>query len=131
MSIQVKKIEHRVQLSLLEHIKLQLMYEISFRKKDILSEFDLNILTLLALTKDIELSKFCTKMTKLLYPTIETEKFAIKSQTIRNRLSKLMKKNYVTKKNGVITLNKDLNIVTERNMVITYNFYTVETNKKK
>lgn len=107
------------------------MYEISFRKKDILSEFDLNILTLLALTKDIELSKFCTKMTKLLYPTIETEKFAIKSQTIRNRLSKLMKKNYVTKENGVITLNKDLNIVTERNMVITYNFYTVETNKKK
>lgn len=129
MSIQVKKIEKKVRVTLFESVKFQIMYEILFRKKDTISSSDIDILTFLSIVGSTELSKFCTKLTKTLYKDVKPEEFAIKSQNIRNRLGKMIKKGYVIKDGSKIKIDPSLEIVIHRNMLLTYNFLTVETNK--
>lgn len=129
MPLEVKKIDKKYQLSQYDSVKLQLLIELIFFRKLKLSISDINLLALLTIHDIVELNKFCAIATKFFYPTVTNEDFASKSQNIRNRLNKLQKQKYVYKDNQRINVAKELSIIKEKNLLLTYNFLTVESSK--
>jgi hypothetical protein len=129
--MEVNRVQKKLRLSKYDAVKYQLMTELVFLKKEYLIPSDLELLTLLAIWGPMELGKFCTAAAKTLYTFTEVEEFSIRAQNVRNRVSKLEKRNFVVKtKSGKkqIELSNSISVFVKGNVLIDYNFLAVESN---
>lgn len=130
MKIEVNKLHKKIRMTLYDAIKYQIITEIMFLKKEKIINSDIEILTLLGLWGPINLSNFCFKAAVYLYPDLQPEEYAIRSQNVRNRIVKLQKRNIVVKNDKkAIALNPEFKIVGKGNVLIDYNFLAIESNK--
>lgn len=129
MSINVTKIDKKHRLNKFDIVKYQIITEFIFLKKEHLTAFDIDVLTLIALWNGIELSKFCKKATKFLHTIEKVEDFANKSQNIRNRVTKLQKRGLVTKINSNISIVDGITIYTDKSLLLNYSMLSIETTK--
>ncbi len=130
--MEVKKVTKKLRVTTPDAIKYQLITEIVFFKNEYLIPSDLDILILLVKWGPMELVGFCMNAAKQLYPDTAPEDLSVRSQNVRNRIVKLEKRNIVTKsKTGrkIISLNPDINIQSEGNILLDYNYLAVESNK--
>lgn len=95
--MEVPVIEKKVRGNLAEFIRIQLIFQIAFLNKEPVSETDLDILILLGIDKEGELSEFCKSVAAYVYEDITEGNWLIKAQAIRNRLAKLKKRGYIVK----------------------------------
>lgn len=124
--MQAYKVEKKMVIQKQDAIRYQLLTEIVFLKKETLIESDMNILTLLAMWGPIELSKFCNEAAKIMYEITKMEEFSVKAQNIRNRISKLQKRDLIVKEGKVIQMHPSINVVTNGNILIDYKFLAKE-----
>ena len=130
--MEVKKVTKKLRVTTPDIIKYQLITEIVFFKNEYLIPSDLDILILLVKWGPMELVGFCMNAAKQLYPDTAPEDLSVRSQNVRNRIVKLEKRNIVTKsKTGrkIISLNPDINIQSEGNILLDYNYLAVESSK--
>jgi hypothetical protein len=130
--MEVKKVTKKLRITTPSVIKYQLLTEIMFFKEEHLIPSDLEILVLLVMWGPMELVGFCMNAAKELYPETAPEDLSVRSQNVRNRIVKLEKRNIVIKsKTGrkVISLNPDINIQSEGNILLDYNYLAIESNK--
>lgn len=131
--MKVNKIDKKVLLPFKELLRYQIVYDLVFVKKESVIPFDIELLTLLSFCGEIELGKFCTQATKELYEIQELEDFANKSQNIRNRINKLVKRNLIMKSMGnkkFIRLNDNITVHRESNLLLNYNFLGIENKEE-
>ena len=127
--MEVKEIKNKIKVSRIDLVRMQIITEFIFFRKEQLIPTDIDVLVLLAIDQPVELGRFCNKSTRVLYPDIEAEEFAIRSQNIRNRISKLEKRG-VVKKDGtskkMISINDKISLYTKGDLLLTYNFLSFE-----
>jgi hypothetical protein len=118
-------VNKQLPLSLLEIIKLQLnLY--CFTNKIRLSPAQLDCLSLLGLYGDINMSDFCNE--------VVSEEIFGNVQTTRNFITKCIKENLVSRHglgNKLVSLNKNLELLTEGTILFNLKAYYVETNKEQ
>ena len=133
--MQVNRVQKKIRLNAYDLVKYQIITELIFFKKEHLIASDIELLTLLALWGPMELGKFCNAAAKKIYDINAMEEFAIRSQNIRNRISKLQSREFVVKtenkkdKRKLIQVNPALDIHKSGNVLLNYNFLSVETTK--
>lgn len=129
--MEVNRIQKKLRLTKYDAVKYQIITELLFFKKETVIPSDIELLTLLALWGPMELGKFCNAAAKKLYTFNEVEEFSIRAQNVRNRMSKLEKRNIVVKTTSgkkQIELSKDIPVFSKGNLLIDYNFLAVESN---
>lgn len=133
----VNKVDKKVNMTLEEIIKFQIN-TYCYINKIIISDSELNCLTLLGLNIKAELSDFCNACcdpeNKDKDTTLSHTKVIFKTpQTVRNSLAKLANYNIISKEglghNKTIELNKDLKIQTEGNILLDYKIFHIDTQK--
>jgi hypothetical protein len=121
----VNQVQKRVRMSKWNVVKFQILIH-CYIKKILLSDSDLNCLTLLSFNEPIELISFC-------YDASSEEDPIFKSpQTVRNCINKAEKNNLVikdTENKKLIKLNTDLKIQTEGTILLDYKFLGDESEK--
>lgn len=130
--MEVTKVERKYRLTHHDLVKYQVMTEFVFFRKEQLSDADVDLLTLLALTGPVELTKFCSIVVKQSSENIEPEDFAVKSQNIRNKISKLEKRGFIKKSDSykkTIEIQSTVNIQKTGNILLDYKFLAVEPSK--
>ena len=119
----VNQIEKRVKMGNWDIVKYQILTH-CYLQKIVVSEADLNCLTLLAMLGETELTNFCS---------IAAEKKIFQSpQTVRNALNKAETKNLITKEGRSkkkISIHPDLKVQTNGNILLDYKFLAIETAK--
>jgi hypothetical protein len=117
----VNQVRKTVKMDLWSIVKFQLAVHSHLKTMNV-SDLDLNCLTFLALSGETELTEFCESATK--------NKIFSSAQSVRNAVTKAEKKNLLVK-NGknrkTITLNPELNIQIQGNILLDYKFVRVET----
>ena len=125
----VNKITKKFRLTPKDCVRYQLITSIMFFKKDMISASELDILVLLSLHDEVELSSFCIDTTKELYVIDKPEQFHIKSQNVRNIINKLTKKGFIIKNDNPskknIKINPDFDIQHKGNILLNYNFLSI------
>lgn len=119
----VNQIEKRVRMDNWDIVKYQILTH-CYLQKIVLSEADLNCLTFLALLGETELTLFCTKAAD--------KKIFQSPQTVRNALNKAESKNLITKEGKSkkrISINADLKLQTNGNILLDYKFLALETSE--
>ena len=121
----VNQVQKRVRMSKWNVVKFQILTH-CYIKKILLSDSDLNCLTLLSFNEPIELTSFC-------YDASSEEDPIFKSpQTVRNCINKAEKNNLVTKdieNKKLIKLNTELKIQTEGTILLDFKFLGDESEK--
>jgi hypothetical protein len=121
----VNQVQKRVRMSKWNVVKFQILTH-CYIKKILLSDSDLNCLTLLSFNEPIELTSFC-------YDASSEEDPIFKSpQTVRNCINKAEKNNLVikdTENKKLIKLNTDLKIQTEGTILLDFKFLGDESEK--
>jgi hypothetical protein len=129
--MEVNKIEKKYKLSRYDLVKYQIITELVFFKKEHLADSDLELLTWLGLHGPVDLTKFCSFVVKQTHVNIEPEDFAVKSQNIRNKITKLQKRGLVMKSNSykkMIELTDTIAVHKVGNVLLDYKFLALETN---
>jgi hypothetical protein len=129
--MEVNKIEKKFKLSRYDLVKYQIITELVFFKKEHIADTDLELLTWLGLHGPVDLTKFCSFVVKQTYVNIEPEDFAVKSQNIRNKITKLQKRGLVIKSNSYKKMIELTNVITVHkvgNVLLDYKFLALETN---
>jgi hypothetical protein len=126
MEVSLTKYTKKYKLSKLDLIRSQLLISLYLVKKTKISLVELDLLSFLSQYKSIELSEFCKVMAEILYGNITGPK----TQTIRNKVSKLQKlgfieRNKVNKYN--ISISKEIGVIIDSNSLIDYQFLNIET----
>jgi hypothetical protein len=120
---QVNQVSKKTVMSVSDIIKYQI-FTYCFLNGIHLSDADINCVTYLAVLGEEDLTVFCEKIVK--------EKIFKSSQSVRNAITKIERKNIITKdgKNKKkISVNKEMNIITEAPILLNYNFLGIESNK--
>jgi len=129
--MEVAKIEKKYRLSRYDLIKYQIITDLVFFKKEQIADNDLELLTWLGVHGSVDLTKFCNFIVKQTYQNIEPEDFAVKSQNVRNKLTKLEKRGLVVKSDTykkMIQLSSKIDVHTAGNVLLDYKFLSVESN---
>jgi len=117
----VNKVDKRMKMARWDIVKFQLLTYCYLYKVQV-SDADLECLTLLAMEGDQELTSFCNKANdKKIFSSI---------QSVRNCLTKAEKKNLLVKEGKnkkKIYINPVLNIQSEGNILLNYQFLSVVT----
>lgn len=119
----VTQIEKRVKMDNWDIVKYQILTH-CYLQKIIVSEADLNCLTLLAKIGETELTQFCSMAAE--------KKIFQSSQTVRNALNKAETKNLITKdgrSKKKISIHPNLKVQTGGNILLDYKFLALETAK--
>jgi hypothetical protein len=121
----VNQVQKRVRMSKWNVVKFQILTH-CYIKRILLSDSDLNCLTLLSFNEPIELTSFC-------YDASSEEDPIFKSpQTVRNCINKAEKNNLVIKdieNKKLIKLNTELKIQTEGTILLDFKFLGDEPKK--
>ena len=128
--MKANKITKKINLSVEDSIRFQLMTELIFFKGVTVTESELKILGLLVMTGEIELGFFCNETAKIIYKIDKMEDFAVKSQNVRNIVNKLYKKEIIEKvKNSKgkkwIRFTSNIPIKHKGNVLLEYNFLSL------
>ena len=136
--MEINKVTRKVRLdSLHTAIKYQLITELVFLRKQSIIESDLVYLTLLVEWGPISLKQFCNNVVIYLYGADsikDVEKYPVRVQNVRNRMSVLEKRGLVHKDGKgkkVISFNPSINIQASPNLLLEYNFLYLETKEDK
>jgi len=115
----VNQVQKRVKMPKWDVVKFQILTH-CYINRITMSESDLNCLTLLSFNEPIELTSFC-------YDASSEEEWIFKTpQTVRNCINKAEKNGLVIKDKDnkkVISLNPDLKIQTNGNILLDYKFF--------
>jgi hypothetical protein len=122
---QVNQVSKKTVMSVPDIVKYQIL-TYCFLNDVHLSEADIDCVTYLALSGEDDLTVFCKK--------IVDAKIFKSSQSVRNAITKIERKNIITKdgknkKKIKISINKVMNIITEGPILLNYNFLGFESNK--
>lgn len=116
----VNQVEKRVRMSKWDIVKYQFITH-CYLYKIIISESDLECLTLLAMEGETDITSFCNKaFDKKIFSSI---------QSVRNCLSKVEKKKLITKEGKnkkKIYISPAVKMVSEGNILLDYKFLSVE-----
>ena len=126
--MEVRKVERKHRVSSYDIVRYQVLVEYVYFRREELIAIDLQLLTLLGMWGEKEMSKFCLEAVKYLYRDAIREDFLIKSQNIRNRLGKLIGRGLVARvggKGGKIRLNGSVDIH-KGNVLLNYNMLNYE-----
>lgn len=116
----VTQVQKRVKMSKWDAVKFQILTH-CYINRIAMSESDLNCLTLLSFNQPINLNDFC-------YDASSEESWIFKTpQTVRNCINKAEKNNLVFKDKKQISINPDLKIQTEGNILLDYKFLGYDT----
>jgi len=118
-------IKKNIKLSLYDIVRFQLN-NYCFINKIRLSPAQLDCLALLGMYGEMNISDFCEETVK--------ESIFSNNQTARNFITKSVKESLVKRSgngNKIISVNQDLSIFTEGNILIELKVYYVDTNKSK
>ena len=128
--MQVNKIDKKYNISRDDLIRFQVITELIFFHKEHVIASDIELICILSLSGPMELGKFCNSTAKKLHVIIEPEEFSIRSQNIRNRITKLLKRNIVVKVSDSkkIMVNPKYNLHTKGNILLNYNMLSIESN---
>ena len=129
--MEVNKVEKKYRLTHYDLVKYQVITEFVFFKKENLIDTDLELLTLLALEGPMELTKFCNVVVKKTYPEITPEEFGVRSQNVRNKLTKLEKRGLISKTDSykkTIQIALSVPILKSGNVMLDYKFLALATN---
>ena len=129
--MQVQKIVKKYRINRYKLVRYQILVEYVFVRELDLIPTDIDLLTLLGLQGEVELSKFCVMCVKRLHKDVAAEQFHIKSQNIRNRIEKLTKRELiekVDKKKRMIRL-KGFDVLRTGDILLNYNFLSLESDK--
>ena len=122
----VNQVQKRVKINRWDIVKYQILTH-CYLNKIILSNADLECLTLLSFNQPIELSNFCSDASS------EPEDSIFKSpQSVRNSLNKSEKNKLIIKdpnNKKLILLNPKLNIQTKGTILLDYKFLAYESKK--
>ena len=122
----VQRVTKKLRITPSDSVRFQLITALVFFKKETLTPSELDILTNLALEGTIELGAFCTSTTKKLYTIDKMEEFSVKSQNIRNIITKLNKRGFVDKSTGkgkkTIRLHPNIEIQADGNVLLDFHF---------
>ena len=124
--MEVKKVTKKLLLSKFELVKYQLLVELVFFKKEVLTSSDLELLSLLALWGPLDLKSFCDRAASIVYK--DTDNDQVKIQNVRNRMVALERRSFVTKtKKGkkMVELNAGITIHKSGNILIEHLFASV------
>ena len=113
----VNQVQKRVVMSIEDIIKFQILTH-CYLNRIMVSDSDINCLTLLSQLGPIELTHFC-------YDASEEYKIFKSSQTVRNCINKCEKHNLITKdltNKKLILLNPDMKIQTKGDILLDYKF---------
>lgn len=116
----VNVVDKKVSLSLEELIKFQLITHCYIESLPV-SESDLNCLTLLGIMGETDLTDFCA--------AASSKKVFKTTQTVRNCIAKMEKSNLVLKvgkSKKKITINPDIKVQTEGNILLNYKLFHLE-----
>ena len=119
----VNKVNKKVKMSKDDVIKYQILTH-CFLNNIQISSADLDCLCELSKMGTKELTLFCTEISK--------KKIFKSAQSCRNALTKAEKKNLIIKNGSnkkTITINTEMNIQTEGNILLDYKILGIETNK--
>jgi hypothetical protein len=125
-------VDKKVNMSLEEIIKFQII-TYCYIHKIILSESDLNCLTLLGLNKKVELSDFCNACcdpsNRDKEVDIPYQKVIFKTpQTVRNCIAKMKNYNIINRDGSrTIQLNSDLKIQNDGNILLNFKLFYLGT----
>ena len=129
--MEVNKVEKKYRLTHYDLVKYQVITEFVFFKKENLIDTDLELLTLLALEGPVELTKFCNNTVKKTYPDIAPEEFGVRSQNIRNKLTKLEKRGLIRKSDSykkTIEIAMSVPVLKSGNVLLDYKFLALAAN---
>jgi hypothetical protein len=111
----VTQVEKLVKMSKWDLVKFQIVTH-CYINSIIMSDSDLNCLTLLSFNQPTELNNFC-------YDASSEESWIFKSpQTVRNSINKAEKHNLVIKNKKEISLNPNLKIENQGTVLLNYKF---------
>lgn len=130
--MEVNRVQKKIRVTPYDLVKYQIITDLIFFKKEHLIPSDIEILTMLALWGPVELSKFCNAAAKKLYGKVEPEEFSVRAQNIRNRVSKLEKRDMIVKSpdnKKLIMVTPTLDIHRKGNILLDYNLLAIESNK--
>jgi repressor of nif and glnA expression len=130
--MEVTKIEKKYRLTHYDLVKYQVITEFVFFKKENLIDTDLELLTLLAIEGPVDLTKFCNDTVKKTHPDIAPEEFGVRSQNVRNKLTKLEKRGLIKKSDSfkkTIQIAMSVPVLKSGNVLLDYKFLALETNK--
>ena len=126
----INRVTKKIRLSQMESVRFQLITALMFFKKETLTSSELDILTHLVLAEEDELGRFCTETVKKMYTITKMEEFSVKSQNIRNIITKLSKRGFILKSTGkgkkTIKLNPSIEIYHTGNVLLDYNFISTQ-----
>ena len=122
----VNQVRKNVRLQKWDIVKFQIL-TYCYINKILLSNADLECLTLLSFNQPTELSSFCSDA------SIEDDAIFKSPQSVRNSLNKSEKYNLITrssKNKKIIKLNPNLKIQVEGNILLDYKFFAHESKKE-
>lgn len=118
-------------------IKYQLITELVFLRKLSVTESDLSYLALLVEWGPMPLKQFCNSVVQYLFGPIsleEAEKYAVRVQTVRNRVNMLEKRGLIVKQGKgkkMIAFTPTIDTTSKGNILLEYNFIYIETKESK
>jgi hypothetical protein len=122
----VNQVQKRVKMPKWDVVKFQILTH-CYINRITMSESDLNCLTLLSFNEPIELTSFC-------YDASSEEEWIFKTpQTVRNCINKAEKNGLVIKDKDnkkIISLNPNLKIQTNGNILLDYKFFGQDDTKE-
>lgn len=116
----VNQVQKRVKLNKWQVVKYQILTH-CYLNNIVLSNSDLDCLTLLALNQPMELSIFC------LDASSEEDSIFKSAQSVRNSLNKSEKYKLIIKNKKQISLNPNLKIQIKGNILLDYKFFASES----
>jgi len=122
----VNQVRKNVRLQKWDIVKYQIL-TYCYINKILLSNADLECLTLLSFNQPIELSNFCSDA------SVEDDSIFKSPQSVRNSLNKSEKHNLITrssKNKKIIKLNPILKIQVEGSILLDYKFFAHESKKE-
>lgn len=121
----VNQVQKKVKISKWQIVKYQILTH-CYLNSIILSNSDLDCLTLLALNQPIELSNFCSDA------SAEEDSIFKSPQSVRNSLNKSEKHKLIIKDSNnkkLILLNPSLKVQVNGNVLLDYKFFANESKK--
>lgn len=126
----VNKITKKFRLTTKDSVRFQLISQLIFFQRKMITPAELDILIELVLTGECELGAFCNETAKKLYTIEKIEEFQAKSQNVRNIITKLQRRDIVSKSDGkgkkVIGIHPSVQIYYEGNVLLEYNLLSIQ-----
>jgi hypothetical protein len=127
--MEAKRVLRKLRIARQDSIQYQILTEL-FLRKVYLNQSDIELMTLLGLWGPIDLNQFCEQAAEIVYK--DTPKVIARVQNVRNRLVLLEKKNLVLKtlagkKKKTLSLAEGFDVEKTGNILLDYNFLSIDT----